>query len=95
MIRPEACKGCRNDFYNHDGHALDGKRCWSAKDGRMVTRYRLHWWTPPLTPGAFTEVRVPSCYHQPGQYAYQERPHSQAIDVVRIKRSTATRRASP
>lgn len=69
MIPLSACGGCRDDFYN--GHNPMGvKRCWLAKDGRMVTRYRIGWWTQPTSPGAFTKVRVPNCYHQPGVAAY-------------------------
>lgn len=84
MITKEACRGCREDFYNTRG---DGQRCWSAESGKMVTRYRLGWWTRPTEPGAFTEVLVPSCYRQPGTAAYIERlpDFVRQEDVVRKK----------
>jgi hypothetical protein len=90
MIPADKCKGCRNDFYNGRQNFEGNTRCWSAKDGRMVKRYRLHWWTPPTQKGAFTEVTVPSCYHQPGQYSYSDKLPSfvKASDVVRQKRAT-------
>jgi hypothetical protein len=37
----------------------------------MVNRYSIGTWTAPTAPGAFTKVRVPSCYHQSGVY-YQK-----------------------
>lgn len=81
VIRREACRGCRDDVYN--GQLAE--RCWMAKGGRMVTRYRIDTWTSPLQPGAYTEVRVPSCYHRPGDH-FHEKPHPEAVDVVRIRR---------
>lgn len=69
------CKGCRDDFYNYDANALNGKHCWSLDDAHVVTRYRLHWWTTPTTPGAFEQVVTLSCHHEPGQFAfYKELP---------------------
>lgn len=70
MISREACRGCRDDFYNGRVNIDGGTRCWSAKDGRMVTRFKIGHWVAPTTPGAFEKVRVPSCYHQPGVFAY-------------------------
>jgi hypothetical protein len=91
MIAERHCKGCRNDFYNGRENFGGGTRCWSAEKGTMVKRYRLHWHTPPTQKGAFTAVTVPSCYHQPGQYAYQEKlpDFVKASDVVRSKRAAA------
>jgi hypothetical protein len=88
MIPEKRCTGCRDDFYNGRKNLDGGTRCWSAKTGRMVKRYRIGHWTTPTTPGAFAEVIVPSCYHQPGQYAYYERlpDFVLASDVVRKKK---------
>ena len=69
-IARAACSGCRDDFYNTRG---DGQRCWSAKTGKMVTRWKLSWWTAPTVPGAFSKVTVPSCYHQPGRFAFSDK----------------------
>jgi hypothetical protein len=84
VIPRDKCKGCRDDFYNCRQNLDGSTRCWSAKDGKMVTRYRLHWWTAPTVPGAFEKVRVPSCYHQPGQYAYYEQLPSCARKLKRV-----------
>ena len=66
------CAGCRDDFYNHGGHAMNGEHCWMLPEAKEVTRYRLDWWTSPAAPRAYTEVRVFDCYHQPGQFAYHK-----------------------
>lgn len=79
------CSGCRNDFYN--GHNEIGvKRCWSAADGTMVTRYSIGTWTQPTQPGAFTEKRVPNCYHRDGEHFYESLPSFvRAKDVIRTR----------
>jgi len=59
MIPREQCYGCHDDFYN----GLES-RCWSAKTGKMMTRFQLHYLQVPTAKGAFTKVRRPSCYHQ-------------------------------
>ena len=89
MISREACRGCRDDYYNVPGNALDGNRCWSAKTSTMVTKYRIHYMTAPTQKGAFTKVRVPSCYHQVNSYVfYKELPSFvKASDLNRAKRS--------
>jgi hypothetical protein len=84
MIPREACRGCYDDFYNK----TDGARCWSAKDGRMMTRYRIHFMTAPTEPGAFTKVKAPSCYRQVNSYVYRDALPSfvKASDLNRAKR---------
>lgn len=92
MIRRDACKGCREDHYNQPGNSTEG-RCWSAKTGEMVKRFRLGWWTQPDAKGAYTEVTVPDCYNQRGQYAYHARlpDFVKAEDVVRSSRARGGR----
>ena len=71
------CSGCRDDFYNHRGSpGFDGAtKCWSLKDAKVVTRYRLGWWTAPTEDGAFTKIKTLDCHHAPGRYAlYKELP---------------------
>lgn len=80
MMDRKECRGCHDDVYN--GQLANG--CWSLKTAKLVTRYRTGTWTSPLQPGAFTEVRVPSCYRQPGQH-FSDRPHPDAVDVVRLR----------
>lgn len=62
------CGGCHNDFYNRDGNT-----CWSLKDAKVVTRYRLGWWTTPDTSGAFTKIKTYDCHHEPGQSAFYKK----------------------
>ena len=66
------CRGCRDDFYNGQ-NPLNITRCWSLKDARIVTRYRIGWWTPADSAKNFTEVTTLSCHHAPGQYALMEK----------------------
>ncbi len=88
MITREQCHGCHNDFYNQPGNALDGKRCWSAADGEMVTRFKIGTWTEPTQKGAFTKVKVPSCYHATGSAFYKSLPEFvNPSDLNRAKRA--------
>ena len=82
------CAGCRDDFYNHRTNADGKSRCWSADKATIETRYRLHWWTAPTVKGAFVRVKVPSCYHQPGQFAY----YKQLPDFVKASDLNRARR---
>lgn len=88
MITLEACSGCRDDFYNRRS---DGCRCWSAKDAKIETRFRIYYMTAPTEKGAFTKVRVPSCYHQANGYVfYKSLPDFvKSSDLNRAKRRTA------
>ncbi len=75
------CAGCRDDFYN--GHNnLGVHECWSLAKARIVTRYRIGWWTDPASPEAFTRVTTLSCHHAPGRYGLYDRPPSFARDVA-------------
>lgn len=68
------CQGCRQNFYNGN-NKLGIKECWHLSNAKIVTRYRIHWWTAPIKPGAFTKVRTLNCHHEPGQFAfYKELP---------------------
>jgi len=83
MIDIKHCQGCVDDFYNGNNE-IGVTRCWSLKTAVLVTRYRIGVWTMPLSPGAFREMRVPNCYRAQG-YAFTEKPHPEAVDVVRIR----------
>ena len=88
MIDREACGGCYDDHYNIAGNSSTG-RCWAAKTGRMMTRYRLHYMQVPTAPGAYTEVRAPSCYHQVNRNVFHNSLPSfvKLADVVRMARA--------
>lgn len=67
------CSGCRDDFYNAGHNQLGVKGCWSFEKAKVVTRYKLGWWTAPTEPGAFTKTETLSCHHAPGKYAMYEK----------------------
>lgn len=74
------CVGCYNDFYN-DKNTIGVKRCWSLKNAKVVTRYKIGWWTRPTQPGAFKEVTTLGCHHAPGQYELYEELPAHAVEV--------------
>ena len=82
MIALEACRGCRDDFYN-DKNPYGVKRCWSAETGTMKRRWETGTWTRPTVPGAFTEVEVPSCYGAEGRHFRDDLP-LHAVSPVRL-----------
>ena len=71
MADVKLCAGCRDNFYNGN-NPLGVKRCWSLDTAKVVTRYRLAWWTAPTVPGAFQKVTTHSCWSAPGQFAQYE-----------------------
>ena len=77
------CVGCRNNFYNGNNPA-GVRECWSFKKAKVVRRWKLGWWTMPLSPRAFRECWALSCHHAPGQYALMEKPHPEAVNPVRL-----------
>ncbi len=64
------CHGCRNDFYNGKND-LGVKQCWSLKGAKVVTRYRIGWWTTPSNT-SHKKVRTYDCHHSPGNYAMEK-----------------------
>jgi hypothetical protein len=86
--KQQHCEGCRDNFYNvppNGGNgrtpAMNGAHCWNLPDAEVVTRYRLHWWTSPVAPGAYRKVTTLSCWHSPGNWAMHKEPHPEAVDV--------------
>jgi hypothetical protein len=93
MIPREACSGCRDDFYNVPGNAIDGKRCWSAKSGKIITRYATGVWTAPTEPGAFQQVTKPSCYNRDGTHYVNALPSFVKVeDVIGYSRAKKRRK---
>lgn len=78
------CAGCHDDFYNQAGNAMNGKHCWSLPDATVKRRFKLHWWTSPVAPGAFAEVETLSCWHSPGNWSMSDKPHPEAVNVRRL-----------
>ncbi len=75
------CRGCRSDFYNGQG----ADECWSLKGAKVVTRWRIHWWTAPDLPRAFQEVRTYDCHHETGQFGFYETLPNFAVEPQRLK----------
>lgn len=80
------CAGCDDDFYNRPGNSINGTHCWMLPDAKVVTRWKLHWWTAPVVPGAYREVEVLSCYHQHGNFAYHTTLPDFAVDPHRLEK---------
>ncbi len=80
MRSTKKCAGCRENFYNGNNE-LGIKECWLLKDAKIVTRYKIHWWTQPTKPGAFTKVKTYSCHSEPGQFAFYEALPEFAKDI--------------
>lgn len=93
MISREACRGCHDDFYNGRTNFDGSDRCWSAKTGKMMTRYRIYYMTAPTEKGAYTKVRVPSCYHQVNNHIFHNSlpRFVKASDLNRAKRPAPRR----
>jgi len=75
--KQQYCSGCCNDFYNHRNEpGFDGAtKCWSLKDAKVVTRYRIGWWVEPTSARTFEKVKTLDCHHATGRYAhYKELP---------------------
>lgn len=66
------CNGCHNDFYNGK-NPMGIKECWSLKTAKVVTRYRIGWWTPPTSRDAFQKVTTHDCHRAPGKYQDSEK----------------------
>lgn len=56
------CSGCRDNFYNGNNN-IGVKECWNLQSAKLVTRYKIYWWTPMDKASNFTEVKVLDCYN--------------------------------
>ena len=76
MSDTKYCVGCTDDFYNGK-NPMGVKECWLLKNAKVVTRYKIGWWTPPTSREAFEKVTTHHCHHAPGKYALEEElpPH--------------------
>ncbi len=91
MIDRKHCHGCRNDFYNCEGANLaPGRRCWSMDTAKLVRRFRIHRDMPTVSPGAFVEVKVPSCFHATGWVFFDALP-ANAVEPVRRRQGRRKR----
>jgi len=71
MDKKELCQGCRNEFYNGQND-LGIKECWSFRDSKVVSRFKIGWWTPQDKASNFHKVQTLTCHHAPGKYALSE-----------------------
>lgn len=67
------CVGCEQDFYNGK-NPMGVQECWSLKTAKMVTRYRLGYWTAPTVPGAFQKMKAYHCRSEKGYVFYDQLP---------------------
>ena len=86
------CAGCRDDYYNHRDGAT---KCWSLEKAKVVTRFKLHWWTAPTVPGAFTEVRTLNCHNESGRFAFYEKLPSFAMSPRRLAKAEGRTEPQP
>lgn len=63
------CQGCCQDFYNGK-NGLSIKECWNYKSAKVVTRYRIGWWTPMDKVENFTKVVTHDCHKEFGSFAF-------------------------
>ncbi len=63
------CAGCRDDFYNHDGHS-DAGECWNFKTAKVIQAYAIDWWIPQDKKENFYRVTTHDCHSEPGQRAF-------------------------
>jgi hypothetical protein len=62
LEKRKLCSGCTSNFYNGN-NPLKIKECWHLSSAKLVTRYKIYWWTPMDKASNFTEVKVLSCYN--------------------------------
>lgn len=55
------CSGCKNNFYNGNNH-FGIKECWSLRDAKLVTKYRIHMNAPMNVKSNYIRVRIPNCF---------------------------------
>jgi len=63
------CIGCDDNFYNSN-NTIGVKECWHFKDAKVMSKYRVGWWTPQDKKENFQKVTTLSCYTQSGSFAY-------------------------
>ncbi len=66
------CIGCHDNFYNGN-NPYDIKWCWNLAEAKVVTRFRIGWWTPMDRKENFTKVTTLDCHKEPGQFAFCEK----------------------
>lgn len=79
-----ACRGCRDNFYNHPESAKIGEGisptgvCWCLPDAKARYRWAINMQSPTIREN-FRRVKVYGCYHGDGPYRdiYMDRlpPH--------------------
>jgi predicted protein tyrosine phosphatase len=79
----DLCVGCHNDFYNGKNDKGIGE-CWLYEQARLAKRFKIGWWTDPMTSGAFEEVWTLNCHIAPGKYALQETLPAGAPDAIKF-----------
>lgn len=81
------CDACRDDFYNGRSNCDGKNECWLFEKATIVRRWKLGWWTSPVTRRAYREVETLSCFHQPGTAAFHKTLHPEAVEPIRLETS--------
>lgn len=63
------CLGCSEDFYNGNNE-MGVKECWNFKTAKVITAYRIGWWTPQDKAENFTKVMTNDCHRETGNAAF-------------------------
>ena len=63
------CTNCRDDFYNHGDNSTTGE-CWNLAKAKVITAYRIGWWTPQDKVENFTKVTTLDCHNETGSFAF-------------------------
>ena len=66
------CIGCEDNFYNGN-NSLKIKECWNFKTAKVVTKYRIGWWTPQDKKENFQKVTVHNCHSETGRFAFYDK----------------------
>ncbi len=61
------CCGCDQNFYNGN-NGMGIEVCWSLKRAKVVKRWRIGWWTAPVSTESFSKVRTLDCHSATGRY---------------------------
>ncbi len=65
------CVRCHDNFYNGNND-MGIKECWRFNRAKVVSRYRIAWWTAPDSKERFTKVTTLDCHKETGQYEFCE-----------------------
>jgi len=72
MKDKQYCIGCDSDFYNGN-NPYGVKECWNFKTAKIVTKFRIGWWTPMDKADRFQKVKTHNCHTESGRFAFLDK----------------------